>query len=922
MPTAQGGAERGGGGQRSLLSFWSKLQESVDSSEAGMRRDRNDGEDAHPSRDDPGDRGQERDDGLAEVATVATERPLKAQRSVLQQKLEGAELKEEAKRKEVEQRFSWLEPGRVRDAHGRPESHPEHDPRTLQLPQNLKLSSSQQQYWQLKKRYRDVILFIRIGSFHELYGEDAEVGARELGWKLTVSGVGNCKQVGCPSSNVDAAAAALVAKGYKVAKIEQMETAKQAKDRVGRSSACIHRELVAAHSPGMLTEGALDGASLPNAAVHVLALCECDSQIGFAFLEAAAGRAFVGSLPDDEDKSSLIALLGQIEPSEALFPKDSISSGTKHCLRYYTSSLTALEPTTECPHPPHDRSAAMDYVSTTRFAPSADASSWPHAMRNAPAQTLSALCCLSSHLRRMISERELAGSAEVLPYEVHGGSLLLKGRTAMNLELAGFRGSVLSYLDRCCTGAGERTLKRWLMRPLRRAKQIEVRQGAVAELMQSDDLLQAIRASLGKCTDVERALGRLRSQRVHLPDGLPDDLLSKRRKKRHDAITAAEHASAAAADVFGNIVSYLSSTSHAKSEKLKEIAKAHLQAQNVAASAKAGRNLDDADDESVLSTIESILEDQASMRHVAEAVAELDALTSLALFGMDTGGRGPMCLPTVRSRVEGEPPMLTAKSLWNICITPDRQPVPNDIAIGGSDNARTLLLSGANMCGKSTIMRAVCVAAVLAHTGAPVPSDAMEVTELDAVFTRVGARDDVLSGESTFLVECNEASTMLREATEDSLVLVDELGRGTSTVDGYAIAYSALSQLSSPHGPRVLFSTHFHQLTEEFMRMDNVKQAHMACGEGSDGGLTFLYRLREGPCPRSYGLQVAQMAGVPKELVDRASIAAAESAQGQDSGLDECLLVRSFFHTLQQGSSTSQVSEVRTLWKRASMMRG
>lgn len=862
---------------------------------------------------------------MCDGRTDAHARPAKQQRSALLTTLENSECREEAKRKEVEQRFSWLEPGHVRDAHGRPESHPDHDKRTLRVPPHLKLSSSQQQYWDLKKRYRDVILFIRIGSFHELYGEDAEVGARELGWKMTFSGVGNCKQVGCPSSNVDAAVSALVAKGYKVAKIEQMETAQQAKQRAGQNNACIRRELVTAHSPETITEGCVDGAVLPATAVHVLALCESTNEIGFAFLEAAAGRAFVGAIPNESDKSSLVVLLAQVEPSEALFPKQTISQHAKQCIRMYTSTLTALEPTTESPYPPHDISAARDFASTTRFVHSADTTSWPEPLQTASASTLSSLCCLSSHLRRMISERELAGAAEVLPYAVHAGSLLLKGRTAHNLELAGCHGSVFSHIDRSCTSPGRRMLKRWLMRPFRRVEQISERQNAVLTLMQNEQLMQTVRSSLRKCPDVERAIGRLKSHREPPPEGLPDDLLSNRQKRRHGAITAAEHACAAAADVLENIANHLKEASafssnnysssidgHEENAKLLSFAEAHNDATNAAQTAKAGRNLDVSDDENISKVIESLLDMQASIRRAADSVAELDALTSFALFGIDCGGgRGPTCIPHLQQRSESESPSICAKSLWNLCVQPEGQPVPNDIYIGTNNSPRTLLLSGANMCGKSTMMRAVCIAAVLAHCGAPVPAEYMELTSIDAIFTRVGARDDVLSGESTFLVECNEASTMLQEATEDSLLLVDELGRGTSTVDGYSIAYAALLRLSRSNGPRVLFSTHFHGLTQDFVNARNVRQTHMACGQGADGQLTFLYKLRNGPCPRSYGLQVAQMAGIPKHIIDRA-MNAADAAAATNTEHTESALALEILHALECDSRDRQHAELLT----------
>ena len=164
----------------------------------------------------------------------------------------GAASSDETKRADVQRRFRFLDPAFVRDDRGRRPSHPEYDERTCSIPAELKLSASQRQYWEIKSKYRDVVLFFKVGKFYELYEDDAEIGCRELDWKMTVSGVGHCRQVGCPESGVDAACARLVALGHKVGRIEQLETAAQAKAR-GGSSAVIRRELAEVSTPATRT---------------------------------------------------------------------------------------------------------------------------------------------------------------------------------------------------------------------------------------------------------------------------------------------------------------------------------------------------------------------------------------------------------------------------------------------------------------------------------------------------------------------------------------------------------------------------------------------------------------------------------------------------------------------------------------------
>ncbi|CAI5472492.1 unnamed protein product [Closterium sp. Yama58-4] len=197
-------------------------------------------------------------------------------------------------------------------------------------------------------------------------------------------------------------------------------------------------------------------------------------------------------------------------------------------------------------------------------------------------------------------------------------------------------------------------------------------------------------------------------------------------------------------------------------------------------------------------------------------------------------------------------------------------------------HARTMLLTGPNMGGKSTLLRATCVAVIMAQMGCYAPCSSLVLSPADVIFTRLGASDRIISGESTFMVECREAAAVLRCATKDSLVILDELGRGTSTFDGYAIAHAVLNYLTSRLDCRLLFATHYHPLTSEFAGHPQIALRHMACqvqarkgGDGEeDEELVFLYKLQSGACPKSYGLKVASMAGIPSRVVANAARAA------------------------------------------------
>jgi DNA mismatch repair protein MSH6 len=220
--------------------------------------------------------------------------------------------------------------------------------------------------------------------------------------------------------------------------------------------------------------------------------------------------------------------------------------------------------------------------------------------------------------------------------------------------------------------------------------------------------------------------------------------------------------------------------------------------------------------------------------------------------------------------------------------------VGNDVSLGGqSAAASTMLLTGLNNGGKSTLLRSVGLAVILAHCGARVPASSALLSPADRVFTRVGASDSLAEGASTFLVEMAETQRILCAATPDSIVLADELGRGTATFDGFAIASAVLGELAASR-VRCLFATHYHGLCSQFGTHPSVALRHMTCrlraedagaDDADDGaGLVFLYKLAEGPAPSSYGLQVARLAGVPASLV-RAAVGRAKTLEARLAGV-------------------------------------
>jgi DNA mismatch repair protein MutS len=196
--------------------------------------------------------------------------------------------------------------------------------------------------------------------------------------------------------------------------------------------------------------------------------------------------------------------------------------------------------------------------------------------------------------------------------------------------------------------------------------------------------------------------------------------------------------------------------------------------------------------------------------------------------------------------------------------------VPNDTRLDGNGE-RAIVLTGPNMAGKSTLLRQVGLIALLAQMGAWVPARRAAIGVADRIFTRVGASDSLATGESTFMVEMRETAAILREATPRSLVLLDEIGRGTSTFDGLSIAWAVAEYLQETPGlrPRVLFATHYHELADLAAALPGVRNFHFACAERGEE-ILFLRRMEPGAASRSHGIEVARRAGLPAAVIRRA----------------------------------------------------
>ncbi len=249
------------------------------------------------------------------------------------------------------------------------------------------------------------------------------------------------------------------------------------------------------------------------------------------------------------------------------------------------------------------------------------------------------------------------------------------------------------------------------------------------------------------------------------------------------------------------------------------------------------------------------------LQRIAKVISEIDVLQSYALVSEKYNYIRPVISSTNEINVKESRHPVVEKVLRG------EEYVPNDIIM--DNNTDILLITGPNMAGKSTYMRQLGIIAIMAQIGCFVPAREAMLPVFDKIFTRIGASDDLVSGESTFMVEMMEASRAIRFATKNSLILFDELGRGTATFDGMSLAEAILEYIASKIRCKTLFSTHYHELTDMEKNLSNLKNKHVSAVEEA-GNITFLHKVKDGSVDKSYGINVAKLAGLPDEVIERA----------------------------------------------------
>lgn len=781
------------------------------------------------------------------------------------------------------------------------------------------------QYLEIKRQYPDCILFFRMGDFYEMFFEDARTASRILEIALTSREKGEREKVpmcGIPYHAASPYIAKLLQHGYKVAICEQVEDPRAARG-------IVRREVVRVITPGM----AVEEESLGDENNYLMALCEEEGSYALGFLDLSTGD-FKGCLL--EGRELLEGEITKNSPREALLPAEMKAMG-KYLEKLFPWMLINYLPveyfdaqgverfSEESPPPPLQRAAGaiLRYVLETQKVEPAhirplevyrteqylilDETTQRNLELFSPLRGSGRKGSLLGVLDRTVTAMGRRRLRQWLAYPLR--DLVEIGRrleAVASLKEAPLERDTLRELLEGVSDIerlnARLALGRANPRELVALKESLERVPEIRERLLSfgSDLLQEIAQGLDP---LEEVVQKIRERIVDDPpatvteggiirDGYHQELdelrsISREGKGWIAKLEAEERRRTGIPSlkvgynqVFGYYIEVtrpnlplvpedyvrkqtLKGAERFITPKLKEYERKVLGAEE---------RIKALEYELFFRLREELMAYCPRIQGLARRLSELDVLISLAQVAEENRYVRPSLTEEDRIEIkEGRHPVIEQMDL--------PEPfVPNDALLDQQN--RILIITGPNMAGKSTYIRQVALIVIMAQMGSFVPAKEAEVGLVDRIFTRVGASDNIARGESTFMVEMKETAAILQGATPRSLVILDEIGRGTSTFDGLSIAWAVAEYLHDVKGPKVLFATHYHELTELASRLPGVKNYHIAVREWK-GEVVFLRQLLPGGMSRSYGIQVARLAGLPQEVIGRAKEVLSELEKGE-----------------------------------------
>ena len=772
-----------------------------------------------------------------------------------------------------------------------------------------KLSPMMAQYIEIKDKYKDELVFYRLGDFYEMFFDDALIASRELELTLTGRVAGLDEKVpmcGVPHANVKTYIERLVNKGYRVAICEQLEDPRYTKGMVKRG-------IVDVISKGTIADNDLLN---DKDSSYIASILFFSDSILMTVLDISTG--YLATITLENSEEILVNEILELNLKEVIFI-DNLNTSLISLLK----NTYNIEVTISSEFLWDKYKELFDIIPDARVK-----SGVAHLFYYLDVRQLKDL----SHITKI----NYLKKNDYLEMDIHSirnlelvETLRLKERTY----------SLLWLLDKCKTAMGSRKLKNWMLNPLKNKEKIIDRYEKVEKLNNEFIIKDELKNYLYEVYDIERLSGKVINGSLNARDLLQlknsikvlpmikkkiEDLgfnydintheklcelldsaivdnppisvkegymikegysseldeLRNIRSGGKDFVASFEAEVKEETGIknlkvgFNKVFGYFIEIPNGSKNLVKDeyhwerrqtltnceryISPALKEKESMILNAE--ENIIDLEYKLFCSIKSLVKEEVPLLNATADALSEIDALVSLSVCSEEYN--------LVRPNITDEHVIDIKNGRHPVVeVVSKSEYVPNDCLL--SNGINTLLITGPNMSGKSTYMRQMAIIVIMAQMGSFVPCESATLPIIDKIFTRIGASDDLVSGESTFMVEMKEARNAICGATENSLILFDELGRGTATYDGMSLAQAILEYISDNIGAFTLFSTHYHELTRLDKKYKNIKNVHVSAVENGNE-ITFLHKVKNGAVDKSYGIHVARLAKMPEELLNKA----------------------------------------------------
>ncbi|MEM4397903.1 MAG: DNA mismatch repair protein MutS [Candidatus Woesearchaeota archaeon] len=789
------------------------------------------------------------------------------------------------------------------------------------------LTPAMKQYMEIKSKYKDCIVFFRMGDFYETFYDDAKITAQTLDITLTKRGIKNSEKeiplAGIPYHALESYLSKMIKHGHKVVIVEQLEDPKFAKG-------IVKRDVVRIVTPGTVIEEKILGKQNNYLASFSFSndLKKEKNEYGIAFLDITTGEFFVKEFINFEN---VLDEFLKLRPSEIIYPSSAEKSDIIKKLKDNNFFLTSYSDI----HFYYEN--AKDAILKTFNIVSLDGLGF---------KNKEILVSCSGSLLNYANETQRNILEHINKVKIISNSeyLYMDTITINNLELLKSKGnnpngSLISVLDKTMTNMGSRLIKKFITEPLVDIEKINQRLVSVENLILKPFLLEELRNLLKNISDLDRFVSKLSFGNIMPKDIIslqgslnliPEikkilfefdaDLLIKI-KEISDLKEIADLIDRAIADEPSNTLdegNVIREFFNAELDKLRNLSKNakqlileieqkerektgikslkirynnvfgyyiditktnldlvpnyYIKKQTLVNSERfiteelkkledeilnADQKIIELEKKIFSEIIEEIKKNIKELQSISESIALLDVLCSFAYVSL----KNNYVKPQINNAFE-----LKLKKSRHPVLEQFENFVSNDVNI--TEENRMMIITGPNMAGKSVFMRQVALNVIMAQIGCFVPSESANIGIVNKLYCRTGASDDISKGQSTFMVEMLETAQILNNADEKSLIIMDEIGRGTSTYDGVAIAWAVAEYIAKKIKAKTLFATHYHVLNNLYKEVKGIKNYNIAVLE-KDDKIIFLRKIVEGGTDKSYGIHVAKLAGMPKEVIDR-----------------------------------------------------